>query len=79
MTTCHRRRAPAESEAEQKITRRTLSLTCHMPCRGSIRSLTLEEAERLHRQVPDWQLLDDAHRIERRTEAHERLEPWLTL
>jgi 4a-hydroxytetrahydrobiopterin dehydratase len=38
--------------------------TC-TPCRGGIPPLTQEEAERLHVQVPDWELRDDAHRIER--------------
>src|SRR5262245_43738460 len=35
------------------------------PCRGGIPPLTREEAERLHSHAPQWQLLDDAHRIER--------------
>ena len=38
--------------------------TC-TPCRGGVPPLTREEAERLHAQAPDWQLLDDAARIER--------------
>jgi 4a-hydroxytetrahydrobiopterin dehydratase len=38
--------------------------TC-TPCRGGIPPLTRDEAESLHAQAPDWQLLDDAHRIER--------------
>jgi 4a-hydroxytetrahydrobiopterin dehydratase len=38
--------------------------TC-TPCRGGIPPLTREEAERLHAQVPEWELRDDAHRIER--------------
>jgi 4a-hydroxytetrahydrobiopterin dehydratase len=38
--------------------------TC-TPCRGGIPPLTQEEAERFHAQVPDWELRDDAHRIER--------------
>jgi 4a-hydroxytetrahydrobiopterin dehydratase len=38
--------------------------TC-TPCRGGIPLLTQEEAERLRAQVPDWDLRDDAHRIER--------------
>ena len=38
--------------------------TC-TPCRGGIPPLTQEEAERLHAQVPAWELRDDAHRIER--------------
>ena len=36
------------------------------PCRGGIPSLTIEEAENFRSQVPAWDLLDDAHRIERR-------------
>ena len=38
--------------------------TC-TPCRGGIPPLTRDEAEALHTQAPDWQLLDDARRIER--------------
>jgi 4a-hydroxytetrahydrobiopterin dehydratase len=38
--------------------------TC-TPCRGGVPPLTLEEAEILRGQAPDWALLDDAHRIER--------------
>ena len=38
--------------------------TC-TPCRGGIPPLTLDEAERFHAEVPHWQLMDDAHRIER--------------
>jgi 4a-hydroxytetrahydrobiopterin dehydratase len=39
--------------------------TC-TPCRGGIPPLTQGEAERLHPQVPAWELRDDAHRIERK-------------
>ena len=38
--------------------------TC-TPCRGGVPPLAREEAERFHAQAPEWQLLDDAHRIER--------------
>src|SRR4029077_18433363 len=38
--------------------------TC-TPCRGGTPPLTRDEAESLHAQAPDWQLVDDAHRIER--------------
>jgi 4a-hydroxytetrahydrobiopterin dehydratase len=38
--------------------------TC-TPCRGGIPPLTQEEAERLQSQSPEWELRDDAHRIER--------------
>jgi 4a-hydroxytetrahydrobiopterin dehydratase len=40
------------------------SKTC-TPCRGGIPSLTREQAELFHGQVPDWQLLEDTRRIER--------------
>jgi 4a-hydroxytetrahydrobiopterin dehydratase len=35
------------------------------PCRGGIPPLTQTEAERLHGQVPSWELREDARRIER--------------
>ena len=35
------------------------------PCRGGIPPLTREEAASFHTQAPDWDLLDDAKRIER--------------
>lgn len=38
--------------------------TC-TPCRGGVPPLTREEAKAFHKQAPEWQLLDDAHRIER--------------
>jgi 4a-hydroxytetrahydrobiopterin dehydratase len=38
--------------------------TC-TPCRGGIPPLTREQAELFHGQAPDWQLLEEAHRIER--------------
>ena len=44
-----------ETLAEKKCT----------PCRGGIPSLTHEEAERFQSQTPNWELRDDAHRIER--------------
>jgi 4a-hydroxytetrahydrobiopterin dehydratase len=36
------------------------------PCRGGVPPLGRDEAEKLHAQAPDWQLLDDARRIERK-------------
>jgi 4a-hydroxytetrahydrobiopterin dehydratase len=36
------------------------------PCRGGVPALTHEEAEKFHSQAPEWTLLDDAHRIERK-------------
>ena len=38
--------------------------TC-TPCRGGIPPLTRAEAEALQAQAPQWELHDDAHRIER--------------
>lgn len=38
--------------------------TC-VPCRGGIPALTRDEAESMRVQVPDWQLLQEAGRIER--------------
>ena len=38
--------------------------TC-TPCRGGIPPLTRDEALRLQEQAPDWELRDDARRIER--------------
>ena len=37
-----------------------------VPCRGGVPVLTREAAERLHIEVPDWTLEDEARRIERR-------------
>lgn len=42
-----------------------LSTTC-VPCRGGIPPLSRAEAESYLAQTPDWTLLDDAQRIERR-------------
>ena len=39
--------------------------TC-TPCRGGVPPLTPEEAEGYRGQAPEWALLDDAKRIERR-------------
>ena len=38
--------------------------TC-TPCRGGIPPLTRDEAQRFQAQAPNWELVDDAHRIER--------------
>jgi 4a-hydroxytetrahydrobiopterin dehydratase len=35
------------------------------PCRGGVPKLTPEEAEAYRRQAPEWNLIDDATRIER--------------
>ena len=46
------------------MTEALVSKTC-TPCRGGIPPLTREEAELFQPQTPDWQLVDEAHRIER--------------
>ena len=46
------------------MTEALASKTC-TPCRGGIPPLTREQAELLHAQAPDWQLAEEAHRIER--------------
>jgi 4a-hydroxytetrahydrobiopterin dehydratase len=51
-----RRRKTMDSLAEKTCT----------PCRGGVPPLTQDEAEHFHVQSPDWQLVDNAHRIERR-------------
>ena len=43
--------------------------TC-TPCRGGIPPLTRDEAQRLQAQAPNWELADDAHRIERKVRFH---------
>jgi 4a-hydroxytetrahydrobiopterin dehydratase len=51
------------------MTEALASKTC-TPCRGGIPPLTSEQAEVLHAQAPDWQLLEEAHRIERSFRFH---------
>ncbi len=46
------------------MTEALASKTC-TPCRGGIPPLTREQAELFHGQATDWQLLEEAHRIER--------------
>jgi 4a-hydroxytetrahydrobiopterin dehydratase len=46
------------------MTEALASKTC-TPCRGGIPPLTREQAELFHAQAPDWQLAEEAHRIER--------------
>jgi 4a-hydroxytetrahydrobiopterin dehydratase len=46
------------------MTETLVSKTC-TPCRGGIPPLTREQAELFRAQAPDWQLLEEAHRIER--------------
>ena len=46
------------------MTEALASKTC-TPCRGGIPPLSREQAELFHGQTTDWQLLEEAHRIER--------------
>src|SRR5215470_17025392 len=46
------------------MTEALVKKTC-TPCRGGIPPLTREQAELFCAQAPDWQLLEEAHRIER--------------
>ena len=43
--------------------------TCK-PCRGGVPPLTHDEAQRFQAQAPDWELGEDAHRIERTFRFH---------
>ena len=43
----------------------TLAEKSCTPCRGGIPPLTAAEAEVLHQQAPEWELLDEATRIAR--------------
>ena len=45
------------------MTEALASKTC-TPCRGGIPPLTHEQAELFHAQAPDWQLAEEARRIE---------------
>jgi 4a-hydroxytetrahydrobiopterin dehydratase len=49
---------------EQAMVDNLVTKTC-TPCRGGVPPLTPEEAEEFHRQVPGWEVRDDARRIER--------------
>jgi 4a-hydroxytetrahydrobiopterin dehydratase len=44
----------------------TLAAKTCTPCKGGIPPLTPQEVERLHPQVPQWEVRDDAKRIERK-------------
>jgi 4a-hydroxytetrahydrobiopterin dehydratase len=52
------------SRGASDMTEVLASKTC-TPCRGGIPPLTREQAALFHGQAPDWQLLEEAHRIER--------------
>ena len=43
--------------------------TC-TPCRGGVPPLARDEALRFQAQAPDWELRDEAHRIERTFRFH---------
>ena len=44
----------------------TLTAKSCTPCKGGVPSLAPAEVERFRAQVPDWEVRDDARRIERR-------------
>jgi 4a-hydroxytetrahydrobiopterin dehydratase len=44
----------------------TLAAKTCTPCKGGIPPLTPQQAEDFQRQVPGWELQNDAHRIERK-------------
>jgi 4a-hydroxytetrahydrobiopterin dehydratase len=46
------------------VTEALVSKTC-TPCRGGTPPLTREQVEILRAQAPEWQLAEEAHRIER--------------
>jgi len=50
---------------EDKDMTETLAEKRCTPCRGGIPPLTRDEAQRYQAQAPNWELGDDAHRIER--------------
>src|SRR6476619_3204027 len=56
-------RAKVDTRASN-MTEALVSKTC-TPCRGGIPPLTREQAELFHAQAPDWQLVEEAHRIGR--------------
>jgi 4a-hydroxytetrahydrobiopterin dehydratase len=51
---------------EDKDMTETLAEKTCTACRGGIPPLTRDQAQRLQAQAPNWELADDAHRIERR-------------
>jgi 4a-hydroxytetrahydrobiopterin dehydratase len=56
---------PAAREKEATMTTALAQKTC-TPCRGGIPPLTREEAGQLRLQAPEWSLLDEGKRIERK-------------
>src|SRR5262245_41918929 len=50
--------------AADHMTETLAEKTC-TPCRGGVPPLARDEALRFQKQAPDWELRDDAHRIER--------------
>src|SRR6202049_744091 len=57
---CGRRLTRGASNMTEALAGKTCT-----PCRGGIPPLTREQAELFHAQAPDWQLAEEAHRIER--------------
>src|SRR5205823_10463776 len=56
-------RAPSNAEGIAMIS--ALAQKSCTPCRGGVPPLTREEAEDYRREAPDWELKDEASRIER--------------
>src|SRR5262245_45891957 len=68
----HRKKYPLRGGQERSLVApeapdmtETLAQKKCTPCRGGVPPLTHEEAERFQSQTPNWDLLDDSHRIER--------------
>jgi 4a-hydroxytetrahydrobiopterin dehydratase len=55
----------AETWKEAAMAQALAEKTC-TPCRGGVPPLTRQEVARFHPQAAEWQVLDDAHRIERK-------------
>jgi 4a-hydroxytetrahydrobiopterin dehydratase len=60
----HHEREKAGPTEEDTMTAHLAEKTC-TPCRGGIPPLTRDEAENLRAEAPEWQLLDEARRLER--------------
>src|SRR5262245_13952902 len=56
---CGRRLTRGVSNMTEALSGKTCT-----PCHGEIPPLTREQAEVFHAQAPDWQLVEEAHRIE---------------
>src|SRR5262245_17185656 len=57
--------AACQTWCGRRLTRGVSNMKTCTPCHGGIPPLTREQAEVFHAQVPDWQLVEEAHRMER--------------